>query len=389
MPIVVDLFAGAGGASLGFTQAGFKVVTAVELDRSAVDTYRANLDVSVLEADLAGLQPRRLREQCRLDRGALDVLIGCPPCQGFSTMRNRKGSTDARNDLLLRMVDFVDELLPRFVFMENVPGLLRTGHGSAVYSLLVERLNELGYGVHAREVNAADYGAPQNRRRVIILAGRDGILPPVPWETHGAPKSAAVRHGFRKPWRTVRQAIAHLPDQPRNAGGPDVPNHDAANLGERVSQFISFVPRDGGSRTDVPEELWLDCHVDHKGHADVYGRLSWDNPSNTITTGCTNPSKGRFVHPEQDRAITQREAAALQGFPDDFVFCGTNIGRQIGNAVPPPLARAFAKELFRVSARGPNTGLEPVTYRKAQTIRPVTAAERKSVALLPAPTGLE
>jgi len=129
--------------------------------------------------------------------------------------------------------------------------------------------------------------------------------------------------------------------------GGRYPNHVTALTGNKVLDFIKWVPPNGGSRTDIPKEHWLECHLKHEGHKDVYGRLAWDQPANTITSGCTNPSKGRFVHPEQHRALTFREAAALQGFPDDFVFCGQRIAEQIGNAVPPPLAQAIAEALIK------------------------------------------
>lgn len=343
---VLDLFAGAGGASLGFCQAGYQPIGAVEIDAGAAETYSSNLQAPVFQMDIHNLNPSDLRRELRIERGELEVLISCPPCQGFSTLRNRSGAADPRNDLLLKVVDFADEFQPRHLFVENVPGLLKTDHGATIYNRLRDQLGEMGYGVHARELNAADYGVPQLRKRVIVLAGRDGGLPPFPWETHGSPTSPAVLLNFRQAWRTVRDAISSYASVAANRSGPQVANHESANLGARVLQFISAVPKDGGSRTEVPEELWLECHLGHHGHTDVYGRLAWDSPANTITTGCTNPSKGRFTHPELDRGITIREAAALQGFPDTFAFSGSNLGRQVGNAVPPPLARAFAEALI-------------------------------------------
>lgn len=263
-------------------------------------------------------------------------------------MRNGAGADDERNPLVLRYLDFVNEFRPRFGLFENVPGLLRTEHGRAFYDSLYSGLRAIGYGISSREIDAADYGVPQHRRRVIVIIGRDGEVPHFPFRTHSSPSSSDVRGGFCKPWLTVRDAIGKYPRvgaTGAQGGNSSYANHYAARLSKSVLNFIRQVPRDGGSRTDVPREQWLRCHIEHTGHRDVYGRLRWDSPANTITTGCSNVSKGRFVHPEQDRAITLREAAALQGFPDDFVFYGRDIASQIGNAVPPPLARTLALAL--------------------------------------------
>ncbi len=168
----------------------------------------------------------------------------------------------------------------------------------------------------------------------------------------GEPPEVAA--GLRQPWRTVRDAIGHLPPLAPGEAHPDDPMHRAPRMGGRVGRFIALVPRDGGGRCQVPEEYWLPCHRHHDGHRDAYGRLPWDRPSGVVTTGCCNVSKGRFVHPEQDRAITPREAALLQGFPPGVVFHGPldSVRRQIGNAVPPPLAKAFALAIREVAGAG-------------------------------------
>ena len=346
---VVDLFSGAGGTGLGFLRAGFTILAAVEVDGDAAATYAHNLGVRPIQSDIREISPEVLREDLKLERGDLDVLVGCPPCQGFTRMRNASGADDPRNDLVLVYAEFVREFRPRFVVFENVPGLVRSRHGRVYYNRLRSALEEMGYAVVAREVDAADYGVPQHRKRIIITAGRDGEEPPdiARARTHGPPGSPEVLSGLLERWKTVGDTIKRYPPLKAGEENPAYPNHKARRIGERVLSFIRKVPKDGGSRTDVPEEYWLACHKRHRGHKDVYGRLAWDRPANVITSGCTNVSKGRFVHPEQNRGLSLREAAALQGFPDDFVFVGgmDSISAQIGNAVPPPLAEAIAKLL--------------------------------------------
>lgn len=344
----LDLFAGAGGTGLGFSKAGFRIVAAVELDAYAAETYSRNLGSRVATTDIRSVCPKSFREDLKMLPGELSVLIGCPPCQGFSRMRNGAGADDDRNRLVMQYLAFVDEFRPALAFFENVPGLIKSLHGRAFHTILRAGLQKLGYALTERCINSADYGVPQQRERVILLGGHGGKVPPFPRATHADPISQVAQHGFRVPWITVRDAIGKYPQKPDQVyqGTDSYPsNHVASVIGESVLSFIRRVPKDGGSRADVPEEEWLRCHLDHTGHRDVYGRSSWDRPSNTLTAGCTNPSKGRFVHPEEDRAFTLREAAALQGFPDSFVFYGKKIAAQIGNAVPPPVAYAVAQTL--------------------------------------------
>lgn len=352
-PLVIDLFSGAGGSSWGFLEAGFHIVGAIEQDENASETYENNLGVMVKKVDIRQLPPVTYRENLGLKRGELDVLMGCPPCQGFSRMRNSEGVGDRRNVLVMRYLEYIEEFMPRFAVFENVPGIIRTVHGKEYYEKLSGGLKKLGYRLVEKIENAADFGVGQIRRRVIVVGGRDGECPPFPQRTHGHPNSPEVIKGILLPWRSVKDVIGNGRYPPLNAGDNGeqegkYPNHIAPATGKKVLEFIQMIPRDGGSRTDIPKDFWLPCHELHSGHNDVYGRLSWNKPSNTITTGCTNISKGRFVHPEQDRALTYREAAALQGFPDNFVFYGKRISTQIGNAVPPPLAYAIARELMTV-----------------------------------------
>jgi DNA (cytosine-5)-methyltransferase 1 len=347
-PTVVDLFAGAGGTGLGFQQAGFRIVGAVEIDPNAAETYERNLGVKVKRVDIRQLSPVAFREELGLKEGELDVLVGCPPCQGFSRMRNKGGAQDARNDLVLRYLDYVAAFKPEFALFENVPGLIRTEHGRKFHEMLLNGLRELGYEPIEREEDVANYGVAQHRKRVVVLAGRDGPPKRFPEHTHGKPGELEVTAGLLQPWLTVQDAIGHYPALQAGENGEQggrYSNHIAPSISQKVLNFIRRVPQNGGSRRDVPKKYWLRCHKSHNGHTDVYGRLSWKELANTITAGCTNLSKGRFVHPEQDRALTPREAAALQGFPDTFIFYCGDFSAQIGNAVPPPFAYSIAKTL--------------------------------------------
>ncbi len=258
-------------------------------------------------------------------------MAGCPPCQGFSTQRTRNKVTscsDARNDLVFEFLRFVKALLPKTVMLENVPGLAKDQRSS----ILQEELRSLGYIIDdnfARIVDASKYGVPQRRRRLIIKASRLGLVPTPP--------------EVRKT-RTVADAIRGLPIPGRSGD----PLHDEPeNRSLHVRKIISMIPRDGGSRSELPKEYWLDCHKRNKGcFNDVYGRMSWASVAPTITGGCHNPSKGRFIHPEEDRAITLREAALLQSFPIDYKFSlrrgKESAALMIGNALPPELIRRHA-----------------------------------------------
>ena len=229
---------------------------------------------------------------------------------------------------------------------------MRAKHGKKFFNALCKGLEALGYKVNQKLEDVADYGVPQHRERIIVIAGRNGEELPFPKATHNDPNSPEVVSGKLKPWLTVRDAIGRSRYPVLKAGENGegkrkrkYPNHVAPEMSKKVLKFIRRVPHNGGSRKDVPKRPWLQCHRAHDGHTDVYGRLAWDAPSNTITCGCTNVSKGRFVHPTQDRALTPREAAALQGFADDFIFEADMAAEQIGNAVPPPFAYAIALAL--------------------------------------------
>lgn len=326
--IAVDLFCGCGGLTVGLKQAGFEVVGAIDNDPLALLTYHENHPtVKIYSDDIRNIETDEFAKMLQLDKGELDLLAGCPPCQGFSTMRTLNGSLeidDDRNDLLLDFLRFVEDLEPRAVMLENVPGLARDER----FTHFCARMKHIGYSGEHRILDAADYMVPQRRRRLIYMAGRGFKIP------------FADAIGKRI---TVRETIAHLP----KAGKSGDPLHDMKEKRtDRIAKIIAMIPPDGGSRAYLPDEYKLKCHKKCDGFKDVYGRMRWDDVAPTLTGGCFNPSKGRFLHPEENRAITMREAALLQGFPPNYKFpVATNksaIALMIGNALPPPFIKAHA-----------------------------------------------
>lgn len=324
-PLALDLFSGCGGLTLGLEQAGFKVAGAVEIEPLAVETYESNhRDVVVWPTDIRELSVPEVRARLGVDEGELDLLAGCPPCQGFSSMRTLNGSkevADLRNDLVFEFLRFVEELRPKAVMMENVPGLMQDER----LAVFRRRLQDLGYADGCEVLDAADFGVPQRRRRMVLLAGRYG-----PIEFAASDKRR----------RDVRSAISELPE----AGRSGDPLHDLPEKrSNKVRELIRSIPKDGGSRRDLSPERQLACHAKCDGFKDVYGRMSWQEVAPTITGGCVNPSKGRFLHPTENRSITLREAATLQSFPRDYRFSLRRgkmpAAEMIGNALPPEFVR--------------------------------------------------
>lgn len=333
-PSAIDLFCGCGGLSLGLKKAGFSVVAAVDTDALACATYRANhKSTLLLEKNVQDVDAVDLMVDLGMEKGQLDLLAGCPPCQGFSTLRTLNGGkkiSEPMNDLLFQFCRFIKAFKPKTIMVENVPGLATDDRLSSFRAFL----SSAGYKSCIDVFDAADFGVPQRRRRMILLAA------------HGA-KPEFVAPAKRR--RSVRSAIARLP-VPAAATDP-VHNHPA-DRAPHVMAIIRKIPRDGGSRNELGAESQLPCHRKCNGFKDIYGRMSWDKPSPTITGGCINPSKGRFLHPEQDRAITLREAAILQGFPKKYHF-DLSKGRypaaqMIGNAFPPSFAAHHAKALLGI-----------------------------------------
>jgi DNA (cytosine-5)-methyltransferase 1 len=336
-PQAIDLFSGAGGLTEGLSQAGFNVIGAVEILPIAAKTYAMNHnDVNLQIADIKMLDPKKLMIKLGLKRGDLDLIAGCPPCQGFSSIRTRNKAIsvdDLRNDLVFEFLRFVEAFLPKAVMMENVPALAKDSRIIKV----INKLIELGYKVDndtVRVQDAADFGVPQRRRRMILLASRLGKIP----ESEKVPNKVTVREALNKLTEELKKT-----DTLHNLNIVHTP---------RVMELIKRIPKNGGSRSSLPKSMWLECHKRFpKGFQDVYGRMKWDSQAPTITGGCNSPSKGRFLHPEEDRVVSLREAAILQTFPINYHFPTDQprdkVALMIGNALPPEFIRRHAISIVK------------------------------------------
>ena len=330
----VDVFCGAGALSRGLEEEGIDVVVGVDYDPVCRYPYETNNGGRFVLADVSELTGDELADALG-DEGPR-IMAGCPPCQPFSTYSQRYEVEKMREyGLLSEFTRLVGEVRPDVVTLENVPAI--TKHD--VFGQFVESLEEWGYHVWYDVVDASKYGTPQRRRRLVLLASRLGdieLLPP----THETP-------------RTVREVIGDLPPLAAGEADPDDPLHVAASLSPKNLARIR-ASRPGGTWRDWPEELVAACHRGASGqtYGAVYGRMEWDGPSPTITTQAYSYGSGRFGHPEQDRAISLREAALLQGFPRDYSFVPPgekvtfkHVGRLVGNAVPVDLARAIGRSI--------------------------------------------
>lgn len=392
-PTAIDLFAGAGGFSLAAHQSSCKILAAVEIDEEACSTYRHNFINNKLQKTklycqniLTELSPEQLRSDLDLKTGQLDILMGGPPCQGFSSHRiNSAGIDDPRNQLLLRYFEYVKELRPKIFLVENVTGMLWKRHEEYVekFKKLSKRNNYSLLGPLI--INASDYGVPQSRKRVFILGvDNQSDIANLEWppaESHGKNGSrpyVTASTVFEKPPREIltqlkkiltediiksnsqyNRAFASKASQKACSivddltFGSEIEKTASCNIrmntSTELSEKLSHI-KVNGSRDQFPEHLVLDCHKNgYGGHKDVYGRIKLAQPSNTITTGCHNLSKGRFTHPWLNHGITIRHAARLQTFPDNFEFFGTQTSqaKQIGNAVPVELGNVLIKYIIR------------------------------------------
>ncbi|HZG42146.1 MAG TPA: DNA cytosine methyltransferase [Longimicrobium sp.] len=343
----VDLFCGSGGVTVGLKAADWAVIAAVDNDPVASETYRLNHpEVDFIEADIDC--PRTAARLAQAVAGVrIDLLVICAPCQPFSS-QNRKRGNDEREQLILKSLALVEIVNPALIFFENVPGLAGPSYRTVLTEVQLE-LARLGYTMTEPLVkDAAEFGVPQRRRRCIMVASRDpeGLL-------------AFTSADLRQPERTVYDAISRLMLLDNGDKHPSDPLHCARTHSALALERLRHIPRDGGSRNSLPDALELECHKGQHSNSfpDVYGRMSWHRVAPTLTTGCTDVTKGRFAHPQQDRAITLREAARLQTFDDDYRFSGnrSDIARQIGNAVPPAmlahLAAGFEAALLAVEGQ--------------------------------------
>lgn len=328
--ISIDLFSGAGGMSEGLKMARFQTKYAFEIDNIASMTYKLNhSQTEVFTQDIRTVDTGAILKSLR--GKTVHLLAGCPPCQGFSSIRrlNRnKPVDDERNSLINEYVRFVNDLRPYTIMLENVPGLAM----SEEFNRAIAFLREIGYYVEYDIINVKDYGVPQSRKRLVLVGSRLGRI------VVAAPTNETC---------TVRGTIGHLPT-PEDSN--DMIHQIYPHHIQRIQRLISQIPQNGGSLRDLSEEWQLECHKsENVGFNDVYGRLRWDTYSTTITGGCLNPSKGRFLHPEQNRCITAREASMLQTFPDDYKFPinvpKTKIALMIGNALPPKFCKVQADHI--------------------------------------------
>ena len=336
---LVDFFSGAGGTSLGFAALNsiipaFKMLGGCDINEVSATTYSRNFGTPVVHEDIRNLAFNKdalhsWLEKIGYDRSKPTVMIGCAPCQGFSSHRKKHWNEedDVRNSLIMAFAEIVEELQPEVIIMENVPEFLSKRYWS-YFSAAKRSYEKNGYVVKGSIYNAASFGVPQERFRSIIIGMKKEFVLPV---------------GYLHPadYRTVRDAIEYLPAVSAGVAAKNDPMHKSASHKQSTIDVIKQVPHNGGNR---PSGVGPACLDKVNGFTDVYGRLYWDKPSITITHYARNPASGRYTHPEQDRGLTAREAALLQSFPVGFVFTGKSddIYRQIGEAVPPMLSSAIA-----------------------------------------------
>ena len=332
----VDFFCSAGGVTCGFKQAGIDVLGGIDIDQACQVTYEKNNNAKFLREDVSSLGKGKIAETFGITKNQDDLIfVGCSPCQYYSNIKTDKSKSEGTRLLLADFQEFVDYYRPGYVFIENVPGLDKKPESPL--GQFKKFLSDNGYVFDEAVVNAKYFGVPQNRRRYVLIASRIKMEIKLPIEN-------------RKEIKTVKQAIGDYSKYPLIDHGvkDDSPFlHSSAFLSEINLRRIKNTPHNGGGRLDWKEkELQPDCYLNHEGHTDVYGRMAWDNPAPTITTRFISYSNGRYGHPEQDRAISLREGATLQSFPEDYIFHSNSqgtIAKMIGNAVPPLLAKEIGK----------------------------------------------
>jgi DNA (cytosine-5)-methyltransferase 1 len=341
----VDLFSGGGGASLGLHRVdGVTLRAAAEINDQVREHYNQNLLVEAADVDLTNENAlSQICEKYDLQPSDLNLVIGCPPCQKYSSLQDTTPPLNdgPKNKLLNVYLDLILNIAPRVVVFENVPGLLTKKNRQYVENFK-HYLRKAGYGIDMQLLNTADYGVPQGRRRTIAI-GIKGVSEKkisLPEPTHAPAEEADF--GEKQPYRTVADVIDDLPPLEAGETCDSLPfnGHRARNHRQKTIEFIKKIPVNGGSRTDLPDDEQLECHqnLENKSSAgNIYGRMKWDEPGPTLTGRCITPSSGRFVHPEQHRGISPREAARIMTFPDEYELPKSNstAERLIGNAVPP------------------------------------------------------
>ena len=373
-PVVVDYFSGPGGLAEGFSQAGFKTLMGIDFDENSAETFKKNHpEAKYIRADISELDPKDVLDELDYGENEIDVIVGGPPCQGFSIAGDRE-QDDERNELFKDYARHVESLNPKFVLMENVPGMLsmETSEGEPVIEEIREHFSDIGYRTEYQVLKASNFGVPQNRERVFVLGTRldDGNIG-FPGRTHivdGDDQKLTEVDSDMKRAVTVGDALSDLTSlkagekssdygaKPKNdyqrmmrenmSSSSEVKNHDAVNHRDHIVKRFEHIPQ-GGDMTDAPEE-----HQPSKVYSSRNRRLKEDHPSYTVTSHVLD----ELIHPWDDRAITVREAARLQSFPDDYVFTGernvfhgsdeTSQYEQVGNAVPVLLAKSIAERII-------------------------------------------
>ncbi len=358
----LDLFAGAGGFSLGMENAGISVIAAVEFNKQIAKTYKYNHpDTTLIVNDIRKISSESIEEIFKAKRKVCDVIFGGPPCQGFSMAGYRIRTNfsffeDERNSLFKEFVRFVKSLNPKIFVLENVPGIMNYNNGS-VRTEIYETFEKLGYNIHSEVLCAADYGVPQFRKRAIFIGNRLGLRSKelFPKPSH-SPKN----------YVSVYDAISDLPEIEAGLGSEEMKytsfdnlskyqkrlrsergfifNHTSSRHKKETLDILTRI-KQGQTMKDLPKEMRT-----RSVHSGAYGRMIYNKPAYTLTTRLNTPSVGRITHPVQNRTITPREAARIQSFPDDYRFLGdvTSIGIQIGNAVPPLLAQKIGQKIKAV-----------------------------------------
>jgi len=342
--VIFDFYCGAGGFTNGAISAGAHVACGFDCDPYAGDTFtnnenNLNPDLSeplFIEDRIEGLHYSFLLNLMRPYKKNPVAFIGCPPCQPFTNLKTTKSRPKTDHTTLLTFLNLARKCKPDFIVIENVPGIRSEKYGT-LWQEALNKLDRSGYKFKSGILNAKNYGVPQNRRRMVLIASRHGD-PPWPKKKIGNAK-----------YKTVKQTIGKL--KPISAGETfkKDPIHRAAGLSLLNLERIKSTPPSGGSRKDWPPNLELECYKTHNGHTDVYGRMFWDKVSPALTTRFPSLSNGRFGHPEQHRAISLREGALLQSFPKKYKFSAPSFGRKaihIGNAVPPKMAEAIIKSII-------------------------------------------
>jgi len=360
---VVDLFAGVGGLSYGFSKnRKFEIVAANEILAPMAEAYRQNHpEVKMYEGDIKDFGRNLIRRDMGILVGEVDLVVGGPPCQAYSTVGKRL-LDDPRGQLFQEYFRVLKELKPRAFIFENVKGLISMS-GGELLPTIVEKFESLGYAVKWDLLNAADYGVPQTRERVIIVGSIDGDFI-FPKQTHGDPESQVFKIGNLLPWLTLGDAIGDLPfigsgeesfeysTLPQNdfqkqmrIGAPSkIRDHNAAVHNLDLLRMIHALP-EGGSPLDIPQSL-----RPKSGFPNTYSRLWWGHPSTTVTRNLGTPSSSRCIHPYADRGLTTREGARIQCFPDSYIFHGSRTDKnlQIGNAVPTFLSKALSSQMQKL-----------------------------------------